>query len=84
MRIIAIVSAILAVLLIADGIYMVATNYNQGETQAFNLPDGWIVIILAGVLVLITYTGVFLNARCVGFDTATDAAVLKVDVYFEE
>lgn len=63
MRLIAIVSAILAVLLIADGIYMVVTKYNQGETQAFNLPDGWIVIISAGVLVLVAIIAFVLSTR---------------------
>ncbi|HLW02934.1 MAG TPA: hypothetical protein VKT82_30040 [Ktedonobacterales bacterium] len=49
---IALVGVILGVLLVADGLYMVATNYNDGETQLFGLLDGWIVVISAGVILL--------------------------------
>ena len=49
---IALVGTILGVLLVADGIYMVATNYNDGETQLFGLLDGWIVVISAGIVLL--------------------------------
>lgn len=63
MRLIAIVSAVLAVLLAIDGIYMVVTHYNGGETQALNLPDGWIVIISAGILAVVAIIAAVLSAR---------------------
>jgi hypothetical protein len=63
MRLIAIISTVLAVLLAVDGIYMVVTNYKQGETQAFNLPDGWIIIISAGVLVVVAVIALVLSMR---------------------
>lgn len=46
------VGVILGVLLVADGLYMVATNYNDGETQLFGLLDGWIVVISAGIVLV--------------------------------
>lgn len=52
MKRIALIGALLAVLLIADGIYMLVSRYNSGETQAWNLPDGWIIIISAVILLL--------------------------------
>ena len=63
MRLITIISAILAVLLIVDGAYMVATKYNGGETQALKLPDGWIVIISAGILVVVSIIAFVLSTR---------------------
>ena len=63
MRLIAIISAILAVLLIVDGAYLVATKYNGGETQALKLPDGWIVIISAGILVVVSIIAFVLSTR---------------------
>ena len=52
MKRIALIGALLAVLLIADGMYMVVSRYNGGETQAWHLPDGWIIIISAAILLL--------------------------------
>lgn len=52
MKRIALIGAILGLLLVADGIYMVVSKYNDGETQAWNLPDGCIVIISAAVLLI--------------------------------
>ncbi|MBA2285393.1 MAG: hypothetical protein H0W02_07930 [Ktedonobacteraceae bacterium] len=63
MRRIGIIGMILGVLLIADGIYMVMTHYNDGETQALNLPDGWIVIISASVLLLAAILAFVLPSR---------------------
>ena len=63
MKRIAIIGIILAILLIADGIYMVATQYNGGETQAWNLPDGWIVIISAAVLLVVSLVAFVWPAR---------------------
>lgn len=52
MKRIASIGAILGLLLIADGIYMVVSRYNGGETQAWNLPDGWIIILSAAILLV--------------------------------
>ncbi len=49
---IALVGAILGVLLVADGLYMVATNYKDGETQLFGLLDGWVVVLSAGIVLV--------------------------------
>jgi drug/metabolite transporter (DMT)-like permease len=63
MRRIGIIGMILGVLLIADGIYMVATQYNGGETQAWNLPDGWIIIISASILLVTSILAFALPSR---------------------
>lgn len=63
MRRIGIIGIILAVLLAADGIFMVATQYNGGETQAWNLPDGWIIIISAAVLLVASILATVLPSR---------------------
>ena len=60
---IALVGGILGVLLVADGLYMVATNYNDGETQLFGLLDGWIVVISAGILLLASLLAYFFVGR---------------------
>jgi len=65
MKRVAIVSAILGILIVADGIYQLATNYNQGETQDLlhlgkvMLPDG-MTLILSGAVVLIVAAIAFL------------------------
>ena len=63
MKRIALIGALLAVLLITDGIYMVASKYNGGETQAWNLPDGWIIIISAVILLLASLLAFAVPAR---------------------
>lgn len=63
MKRIALVGAILGLLLIADGIYMVVSKYNGGETQAWNLPDGWIIIISAAILLIASVLGYVLPTR---------------------
>jgi uncharacterized membrane protein YedE/YeeE len=62
---IALVGVILGVLLVADGIYMVATNYNDGETQLFGLLDGWIVVISAGIVLLASLLAFVFTGRSV-------------------
>lgn len=62
-RRIGIVGLILGILLVADGIYMVVSQYNSGETQAWNLPDGWIVIISAAVLLIASILAMVLPSR---------------------
>ena len=81
MRLITIISAILAVLLIVDGAYMVATKYNGGETQALKLPDGWIVIISAGILVVVSFIAFVLSTRSqpsAAAPTSTETTALAV------
>lgn len=63
MKRIAIIGAILGLLLVADGIYMVASKYNSGETQAWNLPDGWIIIISALILLVASVLAYVLPSR---------------------
>ncbi|HEX7734235.1 MAG TPA: hypothetical protein VF458_05220 [Ktedonobacteraceae bacterium] len=63
MKRIALIGAILGVLLVVDGIYMVASKYNDGETQAWNLPDGWIVVISAAVLLIASALAYVLSSR---------------------
>ena len=62
---IALVGVILGVLLVADGLYMVATNYNGGETQLFGLLDGWIVVISAGIVLLASLLAFVFTGRSV-------------------
>jgi uncharacterized membrane protein HdeD (DUF308 family) len=63
MKRIAIVGSVLGLLLMADGIYMVVSRYNDGETQAWNLPDGWIIIISATVLLVVSLLAFILSSR---------------------
>lgn len=63
MKRIAIVGIIIAIILAADGIFMVATQYNGGETQAWNLPDGWIIIISAAALLIVSLVAFILSSR---------------------
>lgn len=63
MRRIGIIGLILGILLIADGTFMVVSKYNGGETQAWNLPDGWIIIISAAVLLIASLLAIVLPSR---------------------
>jgi drug/metabolite transporter (DMT)-like permease len=63
LRRIGMVGFILGILLVADGIYMVVSQYNGGETQAWNLPDGWIIIISAAVLLVASVIALVLPSR---------------------
>lgn len=63
LRRIAIITAILTVLVAIDGIYMLVTRYNQGETQNYNLPDGTTVLIAAGLLLVFTIVAFVLSVR---------------------
>lgn len=63
MKRIALIGAILGLLLIVDGIYMVISRYNAGETQAWNLPDGWIVVISAAILLVASLLAYILPLR---------------------
>jgi hypothetical protein len=60
---IGVIGLILGILLVIDGIYMVVSRYNGGETQAWNLPDGWIVIISAAVLLVASILAIVLPSR---------------------
>ena len=54
----AIIFAVLAVLLFADGLYMILANYHPGDANTFfgnqtwNISDGEVTIISAGFLAL--------------------------------
>jgi len=63
LRRIANITAILTVLVAIDGIYMLVTRYNQGETQNYNLPDGATVLIAAGLLLVFTIVAFGLSIR---------------------
>ena len=63
LRRIAIITAVLTVLVAIDGIYMLVTRYNQGETQNYNLPDGATVLIAAGLLLVFTIVAYVLSVR---------------------
>ncbi len=63
LRRIATITAILTVLVAIDGIYMLVTRYNQGETQNYNLPDGATVLIAAGLLLVFTIVAFRLSIR---------------------
>jgi uncharacterized membrane protein YedE/YeeE len=60
MRRAALVSAILTILLLADGLYQVVSDYQPGDQNAFTgnpsliLSDGQVVLISAGFLLLVT------------------------------
>lgn len=82
---IALVGVILAVLLAADGIYMVVSNYNDGETQVFGLLDGWIVVISAAVVLLASLLAFVLSSRSVKTtQTATPQPVARSEVKSEQ
>jgi drug/metabolite transporter (DMT)-like permease len=82
---IALVGAILAVLLAADGIYMVVSNYNDGETQVFGLLDGWIVVISAAVVLLASSLAFVLSSRSVKTaKPATPQPVARSEVKSEQ
>ena len=78
-RLIAIASTILGVLLAIDGIFMVAVKYKQGETQMLNLPDGWIVIISAGILFVVAIIAFVLAARSPQAARSTPATRTEVE-----
>jgi hypothetical protein len=63
LRRIAIIGLILGVLLVADGLFMVISKYNGGETQAWNLPDGWIIIISAVVILIASLLAFVFSGR---------------------
>lgn len=71
---IALAGVILAVLLAADGIYMVATNYNSGETQLLGLLDGWVVVISAGIVLIASLLAVVFTGRSAKTATSQPAA----------
>jgi hypothetical protein len=69
MRRIALVSAILGVLIVGDGIYQLIANYNSGETQDLlhlgkvMLPDGLTLIISGAVVLIVALIAFLLPAR---------------------
>ena len=69
MRRVAIVSAVLGLLIVADGIFQQVTNYKQGETQNVlnlsnvTLTDGWTLIISGAVVLVVAVIAFALSAR---------------------
>ncbi len=64
LRLLGIIGAVFTVLLAADGIYMLVSSYNKGETQGtLNLPDGTTVLIAAGILLIATIIAFVMSAR---------------------
>lgn len=84
MKRIAIIGAILGLLLVADGIYMVASKYNGGETQAWNLPDGWIIIISAVVLLVASVLAYVLPSRPQQASTEVSEPVITAEIETEQ
>lgn len=62
MRRIAWISAILTLLVGADGLYMVATHYSPDNTYNFDLSSGGTVLVAAGLLLIITMIA-FIQSR---------------------
>ena len=71
LRRIGIAGAILTVLVAIDGIYMLVSKYNGGETQNYNLPDGATVLIAAGILLVVTIVAFLLSMRASASSSAT-------------
>jgi hypothetical protein len=70
MRRIAIVSAILGVLIVADGIFQQVTSYNGGETQQLmqtnvSLSDGLTLIISGAIVLVVSIVAFALAGRSV-------------------
>ena len=64
LRLLGIIGAVFTVLLAADGIYMLVSSYNKGETQGtLNLPDGTTVLIAAGILLIATIIAFVMSTR---------------------
>lgn len=84
MKRIALIGAILGLLLVADGIYMVASKYNDGETQAWNLPDGWIIIISAAVLLIASALAYVLSSRSAQSTRVAPEPVIQAELETEQ
>ena len=69
MRRIAIISLVLGLLIVADGIYQQVTRYNSGETQSVlnlsnvTLTDGWTLIISGAVVLLVALIAFLMSGR---------------------
>jgi uncharacterized membrane protein len=63
MRLLAIISAILTVLVGADAIYMIVTHYKPSDSNNFNLSDGGTVVIAAVLLLILTIVAFVMASR---------------------
>jgi hypothetical protein len=69
MRRVGIVSAILGLLIVADGVFQQVTRYHSGETQNVlnlsnvTLTDGWTLIISGAVVLLVSIVAFLLAGR---------------------
>jgi hypothetical protein len=84
MKRIALIGAILGLLLVADGIYMVVSKYNDGETQAWHLPDGWIIIISALILLVASVLAYVLPLLSHRSSTEVAKAVITAEIETEQ
>ena len=68
MRRIALISAILGLLIVADGVYQQVTKYNGGETQNLltskvSLTDGMTLIISGAIVLIVAVIAFALSGR---------------------
>jgi hypothetical protein len=69
MRRIAIVSLILGLLIVGDGIFQQIVKYNSGETQSVlnlsnvTLTDGWTLIISGAIVLVVAVVSFVLSRR---------------------
>ncbi|HLH63439.1 MAG TPA: hypothetical protein VKV20_17285 [Ktedonobacteraceae bacterium] len=80
LRRIGIAGAILTLLVAIDGIYMLVSKYNGGETQNYNLPDGATVLIAAALLLIVTIVAFLLAMRA---STSSSAAANQKSIKSE-
>jgi hypothetical protein len=83
MRRIALVSAVLGLLIVADGIFQQVTKYKQGETQNVlnlsnvTLTDGWTLIISGAVVLVVAVIAFALSARPTQSTPASPASTVS-------
>ena len=63
LRLLAIISAVLTVLVGIDAIYMVASHYKPSDVNNYNLSDGATVVIAAILLLILTIVAFVMSAR---------------------
>jgi len=69
MRRVALISGVLGLLIVGDGVYQLLANYNSGETQDLlhlgkvMLPDGLTLIISGAVVLVVAVIAFLLPAR---------------------
>ena len=79
LRLLAIISAVLTVLVGIDAIYMVASHYKPSDVNNFNLSDGGTVVIAAVLLLILTVVAFVMSARQQRNATTTSETTNDVD-----